>query len=159
MLKTVKQFLSLVGIYIALGRKGAIPVGIALVGSWVTVFWYVMVIELVQIPLFYYLLGPVAQHLPLVQRLKKKFAPQKTKIENSRFFQKAQRFGAWGVFLVVAMPAGTGGVLGGILLARILRLELGKSLTAVLSGIITCNLFLVLGTQGFRQLFLLLAQS
>jgi uncharacterized membrane protein len=159
MLREAKQFVSLVGIYLALGRKGAIPVGIALLGSWIIVFWYVLIIEFVQIPLFYFLLGPVAHRLPLVQRLKNKFAPQKSKIESSLFFRRAQKFGAWGIFLVVAMPAGTGGVLGGILLARILRIEAGKSLTAVISGIITCNLVLVIATQGFRQLFLFLGRS
>jgi len=156
MAKYLSEFIALVGIYIASGRKGAVPIGIALFGSWRLVLVYLLIIELVQIPIFYFLLGPVASRLSWIQRLKHRYARQKTKIMQGKFFQYARAYGAWGVFLVVAAPAFTGGVLGGILLAKLLGLSRRKSIMAILCGILVCNLGLIFGVEGIKQLFLFL---
>lgn len=157
MAKYLSQFIAVVGIYIASGRKGAVPIGIALFGSWRLVLVYLLIIELVQIPLFYFLFGPVASHLSWIQRLKYRYARQKTRIMQGKFFQYARAYGAWGVFLIVAAPAFTGGVLGGVLLARLLGLSRRKSIIAILSGILACNIGLIFGIEGIKRLFFLLS--
>ncbi len=151
MFKEIGHFFTLLGIYIMLGRKGAIPLGIALFDSWPLAFAYVLIIELVQIPLFFYLLGPVAQRLPWVQRLKRGFYGQRRKMADAKLFKFAQKHGLWGVLFVVSMPAGTGGVLGGILLTKILGLDRKKGISVILLGILICNFSLVFGTQIFKQ--------
>ena len=152
MAKYFTEFIALAGIYIASGRKGAVPFGIALFGSWRLVLAYLLVIELVQIPLFYFLFGPIASRLSWIQSLKHRYARQKTKIMQGKFFQYARSYGAWGVFLVVASPAFTGGVLGGVLLARLLGLNRRKSIIAILCGILACNIGLIFGVEGIRRL-------
>ncbi len=152
MVKYVSEFIALVGIYIASGRKGAIPIGIALFDSWQLVFLYLLVIELAQVPLFYFLLGPLAARLTWVRRLKIKYQVQRNKIMHSKLFLAAQKYGNWGVFFTVVMPAFTGGVLGGVLLARLLGLNRRKSIIAILAGILVCNMGLIFGVEGFKQL-------
>lgn len=158
MAKYFSEFIALVGIYIASGRKGAVPIGIALFGSWRLVLGYLLIIELVQIPLFYFLFGPVASHLSWIQRLKHRNARQKNRIMQGKFFLYARSYGAWGVFLVVVSPAFTGGVLGGVLLARLLGLNQRKSILALLSGILVCNIGLIFGIEGIKRLFLFLCR-
>ncbi len=152
--KSINEFMALVGIYIAAGRKGAVPIGIALFGSWQVVFLYILIIEVVQVPLFYFLLGPLASKMKWVQRLKIKYQSQRHKIMHSKPFLAAKKYGGWGVFFVVAMPAFTGGVLGGVLLARVLGLNQRKSMLAILAGILTCNAGLVFSVVGIKWLFL-----
>ena len=152
MVKKISEFMALVGIYIAAGRKGAVPIGIALFSSWRVVFLYLLIIELVQIPLFYFLLGPLAFRMVWVQRLKTKYQAQRTKIMHSKPFLTAKKYGGWGVFFIVAMPAFTGGVLGGVLLARLLGLRRRKSILAIIAGILTCNAGLVFGVVGIKWL-------
>jgi uncharacterized membrane protein len=153
MAKYLKELLALTGIYIASGRKGAVPIGIALFGSWQIVFLYVLIIELVQVPLFYVLLGPVASRAVWVQRLKARYQSQRHKIMHSKPFLAARKYGGWGVFFIVAMPAFTGGVLGGVLLARLLGLNQRKSLLAILTGILVCDAGLVFSVVGIKWLF------
>lgn len=153
MAKYLSEFIALVGIYIASGRKGAVPIGIALFGSWQLVFLYVLIIELVQMPLFYFLLGPLASRIMWIQRLKIKYQGQRSKIMHSKPFLAAKKYGGWGVFFIVAMPAFTGGVLGGVLLARLLGLNQRKSMLAILAGILICNAGLVFGVVGIKWLF------
>lgn len=153
MLKYFKECIALAGIYIASGRKGAVPIGIALFGSWQIVFLYVLIIELVQVPLFYVLLGPVASRTAWVRRLKTRYQTQRHKIMRSKLFLAARKYGGWGVFFVVAMPAFTGGVLGGVLMARLLGLNQRKSMLAILSGILVCDAGLVFGVVGIKWLF------
>lgn len=152
MSKYLSGFVALAGIYIAAGRKGAVPIGIALFASWRLVFLYLLVIELVQVPLFYFLFGSLASRMLWVQRLKKKYQAQRNKIMHSKPFLAAKKYGGWGVFFVVAMPAFTGGVLGGVLLARILGLNQRKSILAIISGILICNAGLVFGIVGIKYL-------
>lgn len=152
MVKYISEFMALVGIYIAAGRKGAVPIGIALFASWRIVFLYLLIIELVQIPLFYFLLGPFTSRMIWVQRLKTKYQAQRTKIMHSKPFLAAKKYGGWGVFFVVAMPAFTGGVLGGVLLARLLGLTQRKSMLAILAGILVCNAGLVFSVVGIKWL-------
>lgn len=146
------QFIALVGIYIASGRKGAVPIGIALFGSWQLVLLYILIIELVQIPLFYFLLGPLASRMTWGQRLKIKYQPQRNKIMHSKMFLAARKYGAWGIFFVVAMPAFSGGVLGGVLLDRLLGLDRRKSIIAILCGILACNIGLIFGVEGIKRI-------
>ncbi|MDD5491451.1 MAG: small multi-drug export protein [bacterium] len=153
MAKYFKEFIALAGIYIASGRKGAVPIGIALFGSWQIVFLYLLIIELAQVPLFYILLGPVASRTAWVQRLKTRYQPQRHKITHSKPFIAAKKYGGWGVFFIVAMPAFTGGVLGGVLLARLLGLNQRKSMLSILGGILACNAGLVFGVVGIKWLF------
>ena len=155
MTKYITAFFTLVLTYLLLGRKGAIPIGIAFFNSWVVVFIYMLIIELVQIPLFYFLFGPVASQLGWVVKLKRRFSGQKAKIEKTKIFNYAQKIGALGVFIVVVTPAGTGGVLGGVVLSKLLNLDFYKSLTAIIGGIFICNLGLILGVEWFKRLILL----
>lgn len=154
MVEYLSEFIALVGIYIASGRKGAVPIGIALYGSWWLVFIYLLIIECAQIPLFYFLLGPVASRLSWIQKVKHRYHRQKARIMQGKLFQYARTYGAWGVFLVVVMPAFTGGVLGGILLARLLKLSLQKSIIAILCGILVCEAGLIFGVEGIKKLSL-----
>jgi uncharacterized membrane protein len=156
MAKYFNEFIALTGIYIVSGRKGAVPIGIALFGSWQIVFLYLLIIELGQVPLFYVLLGPVASRTVWVQRLKTRYQPQRHKIMHSKLFLAARKYGGWGVFFMVAMPAFTGGVLGGVLMARLLGLNQRKSILVILAGILICDTVLVLGVVGIKQFFLLL---
>lgn len=155
MTKYITTFFSLVLTYILLGRKGAVPVGIAFLNSWPIVFLYMLIIELVQIPLFYFLFGPVASQLEWVVKLKRKFSTQKAKIEKTKVFKYAEKIGPLGVFIVVVTPAGTGGVLGGVLLSKLLNLDFYRSLAAIIGGILICNLGLILGVEWFKRLILL----
>ncbi|MDD5258777.1 MAG: small multi-drug export protein [bacterium] len=153
MVKYLSEFIVLAGIYIAAGRKGAVPIGIALFGSWQIVFLYILIIELAQVPLFYFLLGSLASRMMWVQRLKKKYQPQRHKIMHSKLFLSAKRNGGWGVFFIVAMPAFTGGVLGGVVLARLLGIKPRQSIPAILAGILVCDAGLIMSVEGIKWLF------
>ena len=56
---------------------------------------------------------------------------------------------------MVVTPAGTGGVLGGIVLGKLLNLGFYKSLPAIIGGILICNLGLILGVEGFKRFILM----
>jgi hypothetical protein len=157
MTKYITTFFTLVLTYILLGRKGAVPFGIAFFHSWLVVLVYMLIIELIQIPLFYFLFGPVASRLGWVIKLKARFRDERIKIEGTKIFKYAHKIGALGVFLVAVMPAGTGGVLGGIVLSKLLKLDFYKSLTAIISAILVCNLVLILGVEWFKRFIILLA--
>ena len=156
MAKYFTEFIALVGIYIASGRKGAVPIGIALFGSWQLVLLYILIIELIQVPLFYFLLGPLATQIAWAQHLKIKYQPQRNRNMHSKIFIAAKRYGAWGIFFVVAMPAFSGGVLGGVLLDRLLGLDRRKSIIAILCGILACNMGLIFGMEGIKRIVFLL---
>lgn len=147
MADTFKKFVTLFISYYAFGRKVAVPVGINLFESWLVLLGWLFFIEAVQIPLFYFLLGPLAAKIPSVVKLKRKFSQQKKKILTLRMFRYFQQYGIWGVFIVVSMPAATGGVLGGVLLSKILGIGYKKSVAALLSGLIVGELLLIFGVK------------
>lgn len=147
MAENFKKFITLFVSYYAFGRKVAVPVGINLFESWLFLLGWLFLIEAIQIPVFYFLLGPVAAKIPSVVRLKKKFSQQKKKILTLKTFRYLQRYGVWGVFVVVSMPAATGGVLGGVLLAKMLGVGQKKSIAALLSGLIAGELLLIFGVK------------
>lgn len=154
MAQYLSKFFSLMASYFMLGRKGAVPFGFVLFNSPTVVFLNMLVIEFLQIPVLHFLLGPVASKINLVVKLKEHFSREKTGLMKSKIFRHAQKFGAWGVFLVVAMPAGSGGVLGGIILTKLLGINYAKSLAAMVCGIIVCNYFLVYSVEILKKIFL-----
>ncbi len=137
MILNFNNILSLIIIDLAIGRKAAIPVGIALNLPSFYIFALVFALDLLQIPIF----------LLMFSRFDKS-------IKNFRFFpdtNKVTRFskyGKWGVFLLVALPIQGGGMWSGALLAQLSGMDKKRATVFLIIGSVTGCISLTLLSLG-----------
>lgn len=112
-------FLGLIITDITVGRKIAIPVGIALGIPPLYVFSLIFLLDLLQIPFFLYGFSKVTGLMK-----KFRFYPNPNKLDT---FSK---YGKWGVTILVALPIQGGGIWSGSLLAQLVGMD--KKLAVIL---------------------------
>ena len=139
---TLKMFwkpLSILAVEMTLGKKLSILYGLTLGFPFYTVILIVMIWELAQIPIIYYLFGLTTHKIEFLNKFKKNMI-KKTK--KQKIFINLRKHGIWGVAALALYPFPGGGIFSSVLLANILRLE--KRIVYVVVVIFTIFSLLIL---------------
>ncbi|MFH1259269.1 MAG: small multi-drug export protein [Elusimicrobiota bacterium] len=146
------KILALAVIHTLFSRLVSIPTGMLMFGDWSVVVVLVFLMDLVQIPLLYYL---YEQHkkIGFLARFLEKLYSKLEQLQKKTLFQKSLRFHEWGVILLTAMPTFGGGMWSGVLLTHLLKINRQKSYFLVSLGSILGCVFLALGWGGIKNLF------
>jgi uncharacterized membrane protein len=139
-------------LYIAGSRIIFIPAGMALgIGKYAILF-IVFFLDILQIPLFFYIYEKGTSDIKILSYLYSKF-PSKEKMENSKLLKFAHSLGSFGVVLVAAIPAFGGGMWSSVLISFLLGLDRRKSFALLALGSFIGCAFVVFGIDGLAHLF------
>jgi len=131
------------------------PVGIALGINRYLVFGLVFGLDLLQIPLFYYIFRYGTERIRWLSFLNNKL-PTQEKINKSFLGRIMQSLGNVGIIIITALPS-FGGMASAVFIAFTLRLDYRKSLIYLALGSLLGCLLVFGGTEGiiflFRQIF------
>lgn len=132
-LKWTFKFLGFLATYIIGSRIWSVPVALKLHFPRFIVFVMVLGLDLLQIPLFYYIYN---KGFPKIKYLKILFAklPTQEKFQKSRLGKIAQNFGSVGVIFISMLPTFGGGIWTAVLFAHILRLDNRRSFLFIAIG-------------------------
>ena len=150
------------------GRLFSVPLGVALFGKWYIAVICIVGMDLLLIPLYFYIYESpgkmkfITARIRLIRarlklrRLKRKNIIREERNIHAQLLKKAQSFGQWGVLFIPSVPFLGGGIWSSVLLAHLLKVERKRSYLLVAGGsFIGCSL-LALGFGSVRALFLLL---
>ena len=143
----LKFFLS----YVFLNRAVSMPVGIALGINKYLVFGLIFVLDLLQIPLYYYIFRYGTKKMRLLSFLNDKL-PTQEKINKSFLGRIMQSLGNLGIIIVAALPS-FGGMASAVFLAFTLRLNSRRGLIYLAVGSFLGCLVVFGGTEGIIFLF------
>ena len=148
------KILALVIIHTVFSRLVSIPTGMLMFRDWSVVVLLVFLMDIVQIPFFFYL---YEQHkkIRFLARFFEKLYNKLELMQTKSLFQKSLRFHEWGVILITAMPSFGGGMWSGVLLSHLLNIKRRKSYFLVSLGSLLGCVFLALGWGGIKNLFYL----
>jgi len=132
-------------LYILGGRPAAV-LSAQLLGFKISFIVVVVVLlDTLQIPLFYYLFSALGNS-PLVRRFRSKSARHKEALQRSKLLHWLQLTGVPGVVLVTMLPLKGCGMLSGVLLARLLLLPKPMGYLLLITGsLLGCLLLLGVG--------------
>lgn len=119
--------------YIVGSRILSVPEALILHFPRFIVFLMVFCLDLLQIPMFYYI---YIKGLPQIKFLKILFSklPTPEKFQKSRLGKTAQYFGSVGVIFIAFLPSFGGGIWTSVLFAHILRLDYRHSFLFIAIG-------------------------
>lgn len=142
--------LSFIVIEMFTGRKCGIPYGVGVAGFNIyIVFFGALAIDLVQIPIFYFIYETTTHLIRPLAKLRARLVASEGRLESSRFVRMVRAFGNIGVMVVTAWPFGLGGMWSGVLLAHAFRLNRRAGYVLLSIGsIVGCALF-VWGSSAF----------
>lgn len=147
----LKFFLS----YLLFSRAVSMPVGIALGINRYFVFGLVFGLDLLQIPLFYYIFRYGTERIRWLSFLNNKL-PTQEKINKSFLGRIMQSLGNAGIIIIAFLPS-FGGMASAVFIAFTLRLNYRRSLIYLAVGSLLGCLLVFGGTEGiiflFRQIF------
>lgn len=127
------------------GRPTAIIAALAVDMHIYAVVSAVVVLDTLQIPVFYYLYGAVSKR-PIVRKLTTRSQAKMAHMGRSKFIRRLQYLGPPGVVTIASLPLKGCGMWSGVLLSKILRLPLSKSYALLIIGsILGCVLLVVSG--------------
>lgn len=161
--KFILKTLALIITHTLASRLISIPIAVAMFVKWYIAVIFIFAMDVVQIPLFYYLyerpqkIKFITARLRLWRRRMDHVFKKKRIIREDRNWQalvlkRAQRFGQWGILLVSAMPSLGGGMWTGVLLAHLLKMDKKRSYLLLAAGSLTSCLVLALGFGGIKTL-------
>ena len=105
----------------------------------------VVMLDTLQIPMFYYLYGALSQRL-LVRKLSERAGKKERKLHESRFFRWMQVMGAPGVVAITLLPMKGCGMWSGVLLSKVLKYPKPYSyLLLILGSTLGCAILLGIG--------------
>lgn len=138
-------------LYIFGSRIVFIPAGMALgMGKYVILFT-VFLLDVLQIPLYFYIYEKGTSKIKFLSYLFSKL-PSKEKVENYRFLKFARSLGGFGVVLVAAMPSFGGGMWSSVLLSFLLGLDRKKSILLLALGSLLGCIIVIYGLEGLIDL-------
>lgn len=105
----------------------------------------VVMLDTLQIPLFYHLYGTVSKRL-FVQKFSQKSEKKEERLQQSKLFRRLQLLGTPGVIAITMLPLKGCGMWSGVLLAKILKLPKQTSYPLMITGsLLGCILVLGVG--------------
>jgi uncharacterized membrane protein len=120
------------------GRPGAILSALAVGMSALVVVPAVVILDAMQIPVFYYIYGTVSKQ-PIMRKLTEKSANKLARMRKSSFLRRMEHLGPAGVITIAMLPVKGCGMWSGVLMSKILGLALPKSyLLLILGSILGC---------------------
>jgi len=135
------KLLSFIITHLLLGKKVSIAYGIALnLNLWVVLFT-AFLIEIITIPIFFFIYEILSKKINFIAKWKEKL-DKKTK--KSKIFQKLAKHGYVGVFILALHPFVGGGILTSSLLSYILKIKKPIAYLIIILGTIL-SLFLLAG--------------
>ncbi len=162
----ILKTLALIITHIVASRLISIPIAVAIFVKWYLAVLFIFVMDLAQVPLFYYIyerpqkIRFITARLRLWQRrwnrtgYKKKRIFREDRNWQALVLKRAQKFGQWGVMLVSAMPSLGGGMWTGVLLAHLLKIDKKHSYILLAAGSLTSCLILALGFGGIKTIII-----
>ncbi len=160
------KFLILIPTHLIAGRLFSVPLGVALFGKWYEVLIIIVIMDLIQIPFYFYIYEShnrvrfIKVRLRLIRRklmhIERRVELKEIRNVNARLLRKARSLGEWGVLLVPSLPFLGGGLWSGVLLAHLLKVEKKKSYLLLTCGSMIGCTFLVLGFGGVKALLIAL---
>ena len=144
--------------YILGGRPAAV-LSAQLLGYQISFIVVVVVLlDTLQIPMFYYLFSALGNS-SLMRRFRKKSARLTSAFQESKLLRWLQLTGAPGVVMVTMLPLKGCGMLSGVLLARLLQLSKPMSYFLLVTGsLLGCILLLGVG-EAILELWIRLVNS
>jgi len=163
--KFIIKTLLLIITHIFASRLISIPVAVALFVKWYIAVAFIFIMDLAQVPIFYYLYESPQKIKFIMIRLrlwrirlrriyKKKRITRGDRNWQALLLKRSHRFGQWGVIFVTAMPSLGGGMWSGVLLAHLLKLDKRKSYLLLAAGSLLSCLVLALGFGGIKALIM-----
>lgn len=147
----LKFFLS----YVFFNRAVSMPVGIALGIDKYVVFGLIFVLDLLQVPLYYYIFTYGTERIKFLSFINNKL-PTQEKISRSFLGRIMQSLGNVGIIVITAFPS-FGGMASAVFIAFTLRMNYRKSLIYLAIGSFLGCMLVLGGTEGviflFRQIF------
>jgi len=111
----------------------------------------VVMLDTLQIPLFYYVYETISKHL-LLRKLRERTTKKEKRLHKSKFFHWAQLIGMPGVVAVSMTPLKGCGMWSGVLLSQLLGLPKQRSYPLLILGsVLGCFLIFGLG-EGILEL-------
>ncbi|MBW2333916.1 MAG: small multi-drug export protein [Deltaproteobacteria bacterium] len=108
-------------------------------------FFLVVMLDTLQVPLFYYLYGRISNGL-FMQKLYKRITKKEQRLHKSKFFHWIQLMGTPGVVAISMLPLKGCGMWTGVLLSKLLRLPKQVSYPLLIAGsILGCILIYGMG--------------
>ena len=105
----------------------------------------VVILDTLQVPLFYYLYGRISNGL-FMQKLYKRITKKEQRLHKSKFFHWMQLMGTPGVVAISMLPLKGCGMWTGVLLSKLLRLPKQVSYPLLIAGsILGCILIYGMG--------------
>jgi len=163
--KFIIKTLLLILTHIFASRLISIPVAVALFYKWYIAVAFIFLMDLAQVPIFYYVYERPQKIKFIMVRLRlwrmrvRRISKREKITRGDRNWQamllkRAQRLGKWGVFFISAMPSLGGGMWSGVLLAHLLKLDKRKSYLLLGAGSLVSCLVLALGFGGIKALIM-----
>nr|QBM01391.1 hypothetical protein [uncultured archaeon] len=133
--------------YILGGRKIAIPYGIALTQSmWLTITLTV-ILDILEIPLFYFIYGK-GRRMKALKNAKIDSKSHKERIKRYEVWHWAKELGTPGIFIISLLPSFGGGIWSSVLLAFMLKTEKKLAYFLIIAGSIVGTMFIAFFTHG-----------
>lgn len=151
-MKVLTTFLIFSFLYIVGSRVVFIPAGMALgIGKYV-VLVIVFLLDILQIPFYFFIYEKGATKIKFLAALYSKL-PTKEQMERSGLLKFARSLGSFGVVLTAAMPAFGGGMWTAVLISYLLNIDRKKSIILLAIGSLIGCLIVVYGFEGILGLF------
>ena len=130
--------------------RGAIPVGISLGLSPIHATLISLVGSMIPVPFILFSIRPIFKYLKTTKMFKK-LIHKLTNKSLSNNGGKIQKYGAWGLMLIVAIPLPGTGVWSGSLAAALLDMRFKWAFPAILVGnIIAAGIIMGLSNEAFK---------
>ena len=143
-LKWVIRFILFFASYVVTSRIISIPVALLFGFPRFIVFVMVVILDILQIPMFYHIYDKGFPHIPFLNKILDKL-PSKEAVETSAIGKKAQQLGSLGLIFISAAPTFGGGIWSAVLIAQILRLSYWRSFIFIAIGSLLSCIVLVYG--------------
>lgn len=114
--------LSFMILYLAGGRKIAVPYGVALTSNPWLIVSLTLAADLLQIPFFYFVYG-TGKKIFFLRQFKIDRKSGKARIKKYTIWNFVQRLGNGGIFILASLPSFGGGIWSSVLLAFLLKTD------------------------------------
>ncbi|MDY0236875.1 MAG: small multi-drug export protein [Gudongella sp.] len=131
--------------------RGAIPVGISLGLTPIHATMLSLIGSMIPVPFILFGIRPVLNYLKHTKPFRK-LAMGITDRSINNNGHKIQKYGAWGLILIVALPLPGTGVWSGSLLAALLDIRFKWAFPAILFGNILAAIIIMCISQGFLNI-------
>ena len=125
--------------------RGAIPVGVAFgINSW-ELYALAVIGNMLPIPFILWLSRPILNFFLNTRIFRKLGNWIQKKVDNNK--EKIVKYGAWGLFIFVAIPLPGTGAWTGALVAALIDLRMKKAIPSIFFGVLTAGAIMLFGSN------------